>query len=153
MSRERAVEHLRKFGLEDRIHDLPASSATVELAAAAVGVSPAEIAKTISFYLDGGVALIVTAGDTKIDNHKFKEKFGVKAKMLRAEDAEPLTGHAVGGVCPFGVNEGVRVFLDVSLKRFDIVYPAAGTSSNMAKLTCDELFMASCAEEWIDVCK
>ena len=153
MSLERATEHLKKFGFEDRIQEFEVSSATVELAAVAVGVIPARIAKTLSFKVGEEVVLIVAAGDAKVDNAKYKAKFHAKAKMLTAEEASELVGHAVGGVCPFGVEPGVKTYLDVSLRRFDTVFPAAGTAASAVRLTCDELFLSSCAEEWIDVCK
>lgn len=153
MARERAIEHLKKFGLEGRVQEFDVSSATVELASAAVGVIPARIAKTLSFKVHDDVILIVAAGDAKVDNQKYKAKFGAKAKMLTAEEAETLVGHAVGGVCPFGVEPGVTTYLDISLQRFDTVFPAAGTASSAVRLTCDELFLSSCAVEWIDVCK
>lgn len=154
MSIEKAREHLSKFGAENRIVELPVSSATVELAAKALGRETGMIAKTISFYdSDGGVILIVAAGDAKIDNKLFKERFGLKAKMLTHEDAERLIGHAVGGICPFGVNEGVRVFLDVSLKRFDTVFPACGSSNSEIELTIAELEEYAVPEAWVDVCK
>lgn len=154
MSIEKAREYLSKFGVENRIVELPVSSATVELAAKALGREPGMIAKTISFYdKDGGVILIVAAGDTKIDNRRFKERFGLKAKMLTHEDAEKLIGHAVGGVCPFGVNEGVRVFLDESLKRFETVFPACGSSNSEIELTIEELEKYAVPEDWINICK
>ena len=154
MSIEKAREYLSKLGVENRIVELPVSSATVELAAKALGREPGMIAKTISFYdKDGGVILIVAAGDTKIDNKRFKERFGLKAKMLTHEDAEKLIGHAVGGICPFGVNEGVRVFLDESLKRFETVYPACGSFNSEIELTIEELEKYAAPEEWVDVCK
>ena len=153
MSMERARAHLEKFGFEDRIKEFDVSSATVELAAVAVGVIPARIAKTLSFRVGDEVILIVAAGDAKIDNAKYKAKFRSKAKMLTPEEASLLVGHAVGGVCPFGVEPGVKTYLDVSLQRFDTVFPAAGTAASAVELTCDELYLCSCAEEWIDVCK
>lgn len=153
MSIEKARRYLEGFGAADRILELPESSATVELAAQALGCEPERIAKTISFYGEEGVILIVAAGDAKIDNKRFKEKFGLKAKMLTVEDAEKLIGHAVGGVCPFGVNKGVKVFLDESLKRFDTVYPACGSSNSAIKLTISELEKFAAPEGWADVCK
>lgn len=154
MSIEKAREHLSKFGVENRIVELPVSSATVELAAKALGREPGMIAKSISFYdKDGGVILIVAAGDAKIDNKRFKERFGLKAKMLTPDDAERLIGHAVGGICPFGVNEGVRVFLDESLKRCETVFPACGSSNSEIELTCEELEKYAAPEGWVDVCK
>ena len=141
--------------INKEILEFPASSATVELAAQAAGVEPARIAKTLSFYTKekDAAILIVTAGDMKIDNSKFKHFFGMKAKMLTKEDVEPLTGHAIGGVCPFGNPEHTSVYLDISLKRFDTVFPAAGGSNTAAEMTCDELEKYSRSKEWIDVCK
>lgn len=154
MSVESVRSYLAPFGVADRVTEFTESSATVELAAAVVGVIPARIAKTLSFKNpDGGAFLIVAAGDAKVDNRKFKDKFGFKAKMLTAEEAIELVGHAVGGVCPFAVNDGVEVYLDVSLKRFSTVFPAAGSSSSAVELNCDELFECSAAIEWIDCCK
>ncbi len=153
MSRERARAHLKKYGFEDRIREFEESSATVELAALAVGVIPARIAKTLSFKVKDNVILIVTAGDAKVDNGKYKAFFGAKAKMLMNGEVEELTGHSVGGVCPFGAMDEVKTYLDISLKRFDTVFPAAGTAASAVKLTCDELYKCSCALEWIDVCK
>ena len=153
MSRERAHAHLKKYKLEDRIQEFEVSSATMELAAQAVGVEPARIAKTLSYLVDGNAILIVAAGDIRVDNRKFKDTFHTKAKMLTAEQASEMIGHAVGGVCPFGVNEGVKVYLDASMKRFDIVYPAAGTSSSAVKLTIPELELASEFTAWVDVAK
>lgn len=153
MAIETVRAHFRAIGMEDRILEFDTSSATVELAAAAVGCEPARIAKTLSFHVVERVALVVAAGDARIDNPKFKAQFGCKAKMLKAEEAEPLIGHGVGGVCPFAVNDGVDVYLDESLRRFDTVYPAAGSAASAVRLTPDEL--ASCAAPctWIDVCK
>jgi len=153
MSIERARAHLAGFGLEDRIREFDQSSATVELAAQAVGCAPAHIAKTLSFRLPGGPLLIVAAGDAKIDNSKFKGQFHTKAVMLPSEEVEPLIGHGVGGVCPFGVKENVSVYLDLSLRRFDTVYPAAGTAASAVRLTPGELEKASGSLGWIDVCK
>lgn len=153
MSLDRAKAHLEQFGLADRIRLFNVSSATVELAAQAVGCEPARIAKTLSFMLPEGPALILAAGDAKIDNSKYKAQFHTKAKMLAFEDVEPLIGHGVGGVCPFGVNEGIPVWLDGSLKRFDIVYPAAGTANSAVELNLEELERSSLAQGWLDVCK
>lgn len=153
MSLDRAKAHLAQFGLEDRIHLFDVSSATVELAAQAVGCQPAHIAKTLSFLLPEGPVLILAAGDARIDNSKYKARFHTKAKMIPHDQVEALIGHGVGGVCPFGVNGGVPVWLDESLRRFDIVYPAAGTSNSAVKLTLDELERASLAQGWVDVCK
>lgn len=148
-----AKEHLKKAGLEDRIYEFQVSSATVELAAQAVGCELARIAKTLSFLVDGGAVLVVAAGDAKVDNHKYKEQFKTKAKMLSSEEVTELVGHSVGGVCPFGVKDGVKVYLDESLKRFDVVYPACGSASSAVKLTIPELEKASGSPEWVDVCK
>ena len=143
MSIERARAHLQKHGLEDRIQEFTVSSATVALAAEALGCEPARIAKSLSFETGDGAILVIAAGDARIDNAKFKQRFGVKAKMLSAEKVEPLIGHGVGGVCPFGVNEGVEIYLDESMKRFETVYPAAGTSASAVHLSLDELERAS----------
>ena len=153
MSIERVREYMKQFDAQDRILEFPVSSATVELAAQALNCEGARIAKTISFKINERCLLIVAAGDAKIDNAKYKAKFGVKAKMLTYEEAEELIGHAVGGVCPFAVNDGVEIYLDVSLKRFDTVYPACGSSNSAIELTCDELERFSKAIEWVDVCK
>ena len=153
MSLERAKEHLKKYGLEGKIMEFDTSSATVEEAAKALGCSPGEIAKTLSFLVEEKPVLIVVAGDVKIDNSKFKHFFEMKAKMLAKEDVEPLTGHAIGGVCPFGNPEHTSVYLDVSMKRFDTVFPAAGGSNTAVEMTCDELEQFSKSKEWIDVCK
>ena len=153
MSIERARAHLARYGLEERIRELTVSSATVALAAEALGCEPARIAKTLSFENGEGAILVIAAGDARIDNAKFKHRFGIKAHMLSAERVEPLIGHGVGGVCPFGVNAGIPVYLDESLKRFDIVYPAAGTAASAVMLTLSELERASEADGWVDVTK
>ena len=153
MSIERARAHLKKHGLEERIQEFTVSSATVALAAEALGCEPARIAKSLSFEKGEGAILVIAAGDARIDNAKFKQRFGMKAKMLSAEKVEPLIGHGVGGVCPFGVNEGVEIYLDESLRRFETVYPAAGTPSSAVHLTLEELERASEAIDWVDVCK
>lgn len=153
MSIERARAHLARYGLEDRIRELTVSSATVALAAQALCCEPARIAKTLSFENGEGAILILAAGDARIDNAKFKHRFGMKAHMLSAERVEPLIGHGVGGVCPFGVNEGIPVYLDESLRRFDTVYPAAGTAASAVMLTLPELERASEADGWVDVTK
>ena len=153
MSIERARAHLARYGLEDRIRELTVSSATVALAAQALGCEPARIAKTLSFENGEGAILVIAAGDARIDNAKFKHRFGMKAHMLSAERVEPLIGHGVGGVCPFGIHEGIPVYLDESLKRFDIVYPAAGTAASAVMLTLSELERASEADGWVDVTK
>lgn len=154
MSIERVREYFRTLGREGDILEFPVSSATVELAAQAAGVIPARIAKTLSFLVDDGCVLIVAAGDAKIDNPKFKAQFHTKATMLTPDQVLAYTGHAVGGVCPFGVTSPeVTTYLDVSLKRFDIVYPAAGNAASAVRLTCDELSELSNSAGWIDVCK
>ena len=153
MAIDRVRAHFRERGMGDRVLEFAESSATVELAAAAVGCEPARIAKTLSFYVGDRVALVVAAGDARIDNQKYKARFGCKAKMLRAEDAEPRIGHGVGGVCPFAVNDGVDVYLDESLRRFDTVYPAAGSASSAVRLTPDELEACAAPCTWVDVCK
>ena len=153
MSIERARAHLKKHGLEDRIQEFTVSSATVALAAEALHCEPARIAKSLSFEKGESAILVIAAGDARIDNAKFKQRFGMKAKMLSAEKVEPLIGHGVGGVCPFGVNEGIEIYLDESMKRFDYVYPAAGTSASAVYLTLEELERASEALGWVDVCK
>ena len=153
MSIEKARAHLKKHGLEDRIQEFTVSSATVVLAAQALHCEPARIAKSLSFEKGEGAMLVIAAGDARIDNPKFKQRFGMKAKMLSAEKVEPLIGHGVGGVCPFGVNEGVEIYLDESLRRFETVYPAAGTPSSAVHLTLEELERASEALGWVDVTK
>lgn len=155
MSVEIVRNYFKEHNIDKEILEFPVSSATVELAAQAVGVEPARIAKTLSFYTKekDAAILIVTAGDMKIDNSKFKHFFGMKAKMLAPEDVEPLTGHAIGGVCPFGNPESTVVYLDVSMKRFETVFPAAGSGNSAVELTCEELEQYAHAKEWIDVCK
>lgn len=153
MSIEKVKKHFEKYGIENRILEFDVSSATVGLAAAALGCLPEKIAKTLSFSVADTPILIVAAGDAKVDNAKFKSKFGVKAKMLPADTVETLIGHSVGGVCPFGINNGVRVFLDESLKRFETVFPACGSSNSAIELSIPELEKYSGYEEWIDVCK
>ncbi len=153
MAIEKVREYLKQFGADGRIRELAESSATVELAAQALHCEPRRIAKTLSFHLDDRVILIVAAGDARIDNKKYKEQFGRKAKMLAGEEAEPLTGHAVGGVCPFAVKEGVSIYLDVSLKRFETVFPACGSANSAIELSLDELERFSGSSQWIDVCK
>lgn len=152
-----SIEAVRKYfsalGIENRILEFPVSSATVELAAAALDTAPERIAKTLSFKKDESCILIVAAGDARIDNRKFRETFGMKAKMLPHDEVCALTGHAVGGVCPFAVNEGVAVYLDRSLQRFDTVFPACGSSNSAIEIGCEELFSLSRAEGWVDVCR
>jgi prolyl-tRNA editing enzyme YbaK/EbsC (Cys-tRNA(Pro) deacylase) len=151
MSIERARAHLERFGLADRIMEFDQSSATVELAAQAVGCEPARIAKTLSFAVGERVALILFAGDARINNQKYKAQFHTKPRMLAAAEAAERIGHAVGGVCPFGVNDGCDVYLDVSLRRFEEVFPAAGTSASAVRLSPDELERACAPCAWIDV--
>ena len=154
MSIEKVRAFLGGFGVADRIREFDVSSATVELAAIALGIDGARIAKTISLCDgNGGCVLVVSAGDYKIDNRKFKDRFSLKPKMLTHDEALAFTGHAVGGVCPFALPDGVPVYLDVSLKRFETVFPAAGSSNSALELTPDELFNISGALEWVDVCK
>ena len=153
MSLERAVSYFRRFHMDDRIQVFDVSSATVALAAEALRCEPCRIAKTLSFYAGDKTVLIVAAGDVKIDNAKFKQRFGFKAKMLKPEDAESRIGHAVGGICPFGVNQAVEVYLDESLKRFSSVFPACGSSNSAIELSLDDLERYSNCIEWVDVCK
>ena len=153
MSIEKVKDYFKQYGMDGRILEFDVSSATVELAAQAVGCEAARIAKTLSFMVDGAPILIVAAGDAKVDNPKYKRQFGTKAKMLSAAEASELVGHAVGGVCPFAVNPGVKVYLDVSLKRFGTVYPAAGSSNSAIELTIPELEQYSGSLAWVDVCK
>jgi len=152
MSFNKAISHLKKFGLDNRVKEFDVSSATVELAASAVGVEPAKIAKTLSFEAPDGCILIVTAGDMKVNGAKFKAEFGIKPRMLSLENVEEKIGHQVGGVCPFGVNNGVGVYLDVSMRRFDTIYPACGSANSSVRLSCEELFESSGARKWVDVC-
>lgn len=153
MSIEKVRAYFRDCGIEDRIQEFPVSSATVDLAAQALGVEGARIAKTLSFKLGDRVLLVVCAGDAKVDNRKYKDEFGGKATMLSYDEAATLVGHAVGGVCPFAVPESVEVYLDVSLKRFTTVYPAAGSSNSAVEMTMGELEKYSCSRKWVDVCK
>lgn len=153
MSLENAKKHLQKYGLENKIMEFSVSSATVEEAAKAIHCKEEEIAKTLSFLVDDKPILIVVAGDSKIDNSKYKSEFHTKAKMIPFDQVEELTGHKVGGVCPFGANEGVAIYLDESLKRFEVIYPACGSSNSAVKLSLEELEKASNYKKWIDVCK
>lgn len=153
MAIEKVREYFRQFGMEDQIMEFETSSATVELAAAAVGTEPARIAKTLSFRDQDGCILIVTAGDQKIDNAKFKAQFHMKARMLAPEEVVALVGHEIGGVCPFAVGSQVKVYTDISLQRFDTVFPAAGSSNSAIELSCGQLFKYSGSLGWIDVCK
>lgn len=151
MSFDRAKAYLEARGMGDRVHEFDVSSATVELAAKAVGTEPARIAKSLTFMTDGPV-MILCAGDAKISNPKFKAFFHTKAKMLTRDEVCKLIGHDVGGVCPFGINDGVKVYLDESLKRFDTVWPACGSANSAVELKIAELEAVSGFSEWIDVC-
>lgn len=153
MSIESVKEFLTAKGFADRIREFDVSSATVALAAQALGCEEARIAKTLSFLVNGTPVLVVTAGDTKADNRKFKDFFHTKAVMIPREQTEELTGHAAGGCCPFAVKDGVKIYFDESLKRFDIVYPAAGSSNSAVRLTPEELCALAAPEGWVDVCK
>ena len=153
MSYLKAKQHLEKYNLESRIIEFSSSTATVALAAEQVGVSEGEIAKSMSFLVNDQPILVIVAGDKKIDNHKYKDEFKVKAKMISFDDVETLIGHKAGGVCPFGINDNVRVYLDLSLKKYEYVYPACGTSNTAVKLLINELEKASKYIKWVDVCK
>jgi prolyl-tRNA editing enzyme YbaK/EbsC (Cys-tRNA(Pro) deacylase) len=153
MSIETVKTYLQQFGLEDRVLEFDVSSATVDLAAQALGCEGKRIAKSLSFMTPEGPILVVCAGDAKVDNPKYKARFAAKAKMLKGDEPEALIGHAVGGVCPFAVKEGVRVYLDESLRRFETVFPACGSSNSAIELTIPELERSSKADGWVDVCK
>ncbi len=153
MSIEKVRAYFKEQGIEDKIREFPVSSATVELAAEALNCEPCRIAKSLSFKVNDNAILIVTAGDAKVDNAKYKAKFSAKAKMLTPDEAVTMIGHAVGGVCPFAVNEGVTVYLDESLKRFQTIFPACGSSNSAIELTIPELEKYSGFTEWVDVCK
>ena len=154
MSVQAVRDYLKQFSLEDKVEEFSESSATVELAAHAAGVIPAMIAKTLSFKVDDHAALIVTGGDTKVDNRKYKDFFGTKAKMLTPDEVLEYTGHSIGGVCPYANPAGkARVYLDQSLKRYDMALPAAGSSSSCVRLTIEELERSCPGAEWVDVCK
>lgn len=153
MAIEKVREYFKELGIQDRILEFDVSSATVELAAEALGCEGKRIAKSLSFNINGEAILIVCAGDGKVDNAKYKATFGVKAKMLTPDEAVKLIGHAVGGVCPFAVNDGVKVYLDESLKRFETVFPACGSSNSAIEMTIPELEKYSGSGEWVDVCK
>lgn len=154
MSIDRVREYFKTFGIEGRVREFDVSSATVELAAQALGCEGCRIAKSLSFTVDGHPILIIAAGDVKVDNPKYKARFGTKAKMLTPDEVSSLIGHAVGGVCPFAINEGVTVYLDESLKRFETVFPACGSSSSAIELTVDELeHYSQYFDGWVDVCK
>ena len=153
MAIEKVREYFASVGMEDRVLEFADSSATVELAAEQVGCEPARIAKTLSFGAAEGCILVVAAGDARVDNKRFREEFGIKPKMLPFEQVEELTGHAVGGVCPFAVADGAAVYLDKSLQRFDVVYPAAGSSNSAVRLTLAELENHTGFVRWVDACK
>ena len=153
MAIEKVKEYFRKYDMDNRIQEFEESSATVELAAKALNCEPKRIAKTLSFKVDEQPILIVVAGDAKIDNAKYKAKFNKKAKMLAFDEVESIIGHAVGGVCPFAINDGIEVYLDESLKRFETIYPACGSSNSAIELTIEELEKYSNYISWIDVCK
>lgn len=153
MAIEKVQEYFRRFGMEDRVREFPVSSATVALAGQALGCEPCRIAKTLSFLAEGEPILIVAAGDAKIDNAKYRAQFGTKARMISPEEVEPLIGHGVGGVCPFAIRDGVRVYLDESLRRFETVFPACGSSNSAIELTMEELEKYSACIGWVDVCK
>ena len=153
MSIDKVKSYFSQYNMESRILEFAESSATVELAAHAVGCEPAKIAKTLSFWVEEQPILILTAGDAKIDNKKYRAMFIKKAKMLSFDEVETVIGHGVGGVCPFGINEGIDVYLDESLKRFDVVYPACGSSNSAIGLSIPELEQYSGYKSWIDVCK
>ena len=153
MAIDKVRQYFKQWNIEDRIMEKEVSSATVELAAEAVGCIPARIAKSLSFKIGDEPILVVTAGDTKVDNKKYKGKFKVKAKMLDPDEVKEMIGHSVGGVCPFGIKPEVKVYLDESMKRFETVFPACGSNNSMIELTCEELEKFSCSKEWIDVCK
>ena len=153
MSVEKVREYFRQYAIEDKVRELEMSSATVELAAAALNCEPCRIAKTLSFSVNDNPILIVAAGDAKIDNKKYKDHFGVKAKMLAPDDVVAKIGHAIGGVCPFAVYEGVDIYLDESLKRFDTVFPACGSSNSAIELTIPQLEQYTPYKNLVDVCK
>lgn len=153
MSIDKVRTYFKEYGMENRVLEFETSSATVELAAVAVGTEPARISKTLSFKSNDRYILILCAGDAKIDNRKFKDYFGFKAKMPSADEVLENIGHAVGGVCPFAINEGIDVYLDVSMQRFETVFPAAGSSNSAIELNLEELYKYSNAKSWIDVCK
>jgi len=153
MSIETVKSYFRRYGMEERIKEFETSSATVELAACALGCEPARIAKSLSFKAGDTYLLIITAGDAKIDNARYKARFGTKARMLTPDEAIEHIGHAIGGVCPFAVKETVEIYFDISLKRFSTVFPACGSSNSAIELTIPELEKYSVFKEWVDVCK
>lgn len=153
MSFIRARDYLKKYNLENRIKEFLVSSATVKEAAEAINCSEGEIAKTLSFIVNNKPILIIIAGDSKVDNSKFKQEFHTKAKMISSNDVEKLIGHAIGGVCPFGINDGVDIYLDESLNKYKVIYPACGSSNSAVRLTLEELEKIVNYKKWIDVCK
>lgn len=153
MSVDKVKQYFSKYGMESKVLEFDVSSATVELAAAALNCEPGRIAKTLSFLVGDEPILIVSAGDVKIDNSKYKKTFGKKAKMLTSDQVVELIGHAVGGVCPFAIKEGVNVYLDASLKKYETVFPACGSSNSAIELTIPEMEKYSGYKEWVDVCK
>lgn len=153
MAIQKVKDYFRSFGMEERVIELTESSATVELAAQALGCEPCRIAKSLSFMVGESAILVIAAGDAKIDNAKYKMQFGAKAKMLTPDEVVSLIGHAIGGVCPFAINDGVKVYLDESLKRFETVFPACGSSNSAIELTIEELEKYSGFTAWVDVCK
>lgn len=153
MAIEKVKEHFKKWNRENDVLEFKTSSATVELAAQTLGVEPARIAKTLSFKNKESAMLVVSAGDTKTNNGKFKAEFGFKAKMLSSDEALEYTGHEVGGLCPFGLKNNIPVYLDISLKRFQTIFPACGSSNSAIELTCEELEKYSMSIKWVDVCK
>ncbi len=153
MAIEKVKEYFRQFHMEDQVLEFDSSSATVELAAEALGCVPARIAKTLSFRREDGCLIVVMAGDAKIDNKKFKSRFGMKARMLSAEEVDTLIGHSVGGVCPFAIDPAIPVYLDISLRRFETVFPACGSGNSAIELTCPQLEQYANSLDWVDVCK
>lgn len=153
MSVEKVKEYFKEYGIEDRIQEFEVSSATVDLAAKALNTEPQRIAKSLAFKVDDKPILIIAAGDTRIDNPSYKKKFSTKPKMLSPDECQDMIGHAVGGICPFAINEGVEVYLDESLKRFETVFPAAGSANSAIELTIPELEKYSNYKEWVDLCK
>ncbi|MFX3650177.1 MAG: YbaK/EbsC family protein [Paenibacillus sp.] len=153
MAIEKVKDFFKQYGMDSQIKEFEVSSATVDLAASALGCEPERIAKTLSFMVNGQAILVVAAGDAKVDNKKFKEYFKTKAKMLSPDEAIDMVGHAIGGVCPFAINNDVSVYLDISLKRFETIYPACGSSNSAIELTIKQLEKYSNYSEWIDVCK
>lgn len=153
MAIEKVKAYFKQFDMEEQVLEFDTSSATVELAAQALGCEPARIAKTLSFRKDDGCLIVVMAGDAKIDNKKFKQKFAMKARMLSAEEVDTLVGHSIGGVCPFAINENIPVYLDESMRRFETVFPACGSCNSAIELTCEQLEKYSNSLEWVDLCK